>query len=158
MLFQGEEWGASTPFLYFTDHDAELGRAVTEGRRREFAYFAWDPEQIPDPQSPETHRRSVLRWDERTSGEHAQILDWYRTLIALRRTEPSITDPGIVTEVTVESGVVSQRRGPITVVANLGSEPARPSVPGDVVLGYGMSPLDGGPELAQDGVAVFVTG
>ena len=69
MLFQGEEWAASTPFLYFTDHDdPELGEAVSEGRRREFAAFGWSPEQVPDPQAPETFEASVLRWDERAAG------------------------------------------------------------------------------------------
>ena len=69
MLFQGEEWAASTPFQYFTDHDdPELGRAVTEGRRREFAAFGWDPEGVPDPQDPRTFERSKLRWAERHDG------------------------------------------------------------------------------------------
>ncbi|MGZ3678250.1 MAG: malto-oligosyltrehalose trehalohydrolase, partial [Ktedonobacterales bacterium] len=51
MLFQGEEWGATTPFQYFTDHqDANLARAVSEGRRNEFAAFGWNPDDVPDPQ------------------------------------------------------------------------------------------------------------
>ena len=55
MLFQGEEWGASTPFQYFTDHpEPDLAKAVREGRRKEFAAFGWKPEDIPDPQAPET--------------------------------------------------------------------------------------------------------
>jgi maltooligosyltrehalose trehalohydrolase len=55
LLFQGEEWGASTPFQYFTDHeDPELGRAVSEGRRSEFSAFAWSAEEVPDPQDPAT--------------------------------------------------------------------------------------------------------
>ena len=58
MLFQGEEWAASTPFLYFTDHpDPELGRAVSEGRRREFPVLEGATE-VPDPQDP---RRSGAR-------------------------------------------------------------------------------------------------
>ena len=66
LLFQGEEWGASTPFQYFTDHDdPELGRAVREGRRVEFAGFGWAPEAIPDPQDPATFARSKLDWQER---------------------------------------------------------------------------------------------
>ena len=66
MLFQGEEWGASSPFQYFTAHeDAELAALVSEGRRKEFAAFGWDPSGIPDPQATETFERSRLRWDER---------------------------------------------------------------------------------------------
>jgi maltooligosyltrehalose trehalohydrolase len=95
MLFQGEEWGARTPFLYFTDHDdPDLGKAVTEGRRREFASFGWDPTDVPDPQDPETFRRSKLDWDERSQPEHADILDWHRRLIALRRSLPALTGGG----------------------------------------------------------------
>src|SRR5690606_7306946 len=63
MLFQGEEWGASTPFLYFTDHaDPDLAEAIRQGRRREFAAFGWDAESIPDPQAIETFRRAQLNW------------------------------------------------------------------------------------------------
>ena len=94
MLFQGEEWAASTPFLYFTRHeDPELGRAVSEGRRREFESFGWQHEDVPDPQAPETFEASRLKWDEASQGEHAEMLAWYRDLIALRRSEPDLTDP-----------------------------------------------------------------
>jgi maltooligosyltrehalose trehalohydrolase len=86
MLFQGEEWAAGSPFLYFTDHeDPELGLAVSEGRRREFAAFGWKPEDVPDPQDPETFRRSVLDWSEVDREPHAGVLGWYRELVALRR-------------------------------------------------------------------------
>ena len=65
MLFQGEEFAASTPFQYFTHHEEEeLGRAVSEGRRKEFAAFGWKPENVPDPQAPETFERSKLQWAE----------------------------------------------------------------------------------------------
>jgi maltooligosyltrehalose trehalohydrolase len=86
MLFQGEEWGATAPFQYFTDHaDPELGRAVSEGRRREFAGFGWQPEDVPDPQAPETFDCSRLDWTEIARPPHARLLAWHRELIALRR-------------------------------------------------------------------------
>lgn len=86
LLFQGEEWGAGTPFLYFTDHpEPELARAVREGRQREFAAFGWSPEAIPDPQSEDTFARSHLRWEELAEPAHAELLQWHRDLIALRR-------------------------------------------------------------------------
>ena len=88
MLFQGEEWAASAPFQYFTNHEEELGKLVSEGRKKEFAAFGWDPAEIPDPQSPETFQNSELNWDERTQPPHAAMLDWYRQLIALRRSTP----------------------------------------------------------------------
>ncbi len=86
LLFQGEEWGASTPFLYFTDHqDLELGRLGAEGRSREFNAFAWTGE-VPDPQARDTFEQSKLDWAEAGRPEHAELLLWYRRLIDLRRT------------------------------------------------------------------------
>lgn len=93
LLFQGEEWGASNPFMYFTDHtEPDLGQAVTEGRRREFKAFGWDPDTIPDPQASETFQRSKLNWDELKTVPHGDLLDWYRTLIRIRRTTPALLD------------------------------------------------------------------
>ena len=109
MLFQGEEWGASTPFLYFTDHgDPALGRAVSEGRRREFAAFGWRAEEVPDPQDPETFRRSKLDWDERSRPPHAELLEWHRHLIRLRREVPAL-GAGYVPERS--GGYVPERSG-----------------------------------------------
>jgi len=84
LLFQGEEWGASTPFLYFTDHqDPQLARAVSEGRAREFASFRWSG-AVPDPQAETTFERSKLDWSELARAPHAELLEWHRRLIALR--------------------------------------------------------------------------
>ena len=89
LLFMGEEWAASTPFPYFVDHqDAELAEAVRTGRRGEFVAFGWEPEDVPDPQATETATSAILQWEERNSDEHAEVLDWYRTLLALRRSHP----------------------------------------------------------------------
>jgi maltooligosyltrehalose trehalohydrolase len=93
LLFMGQEWAASTPFLFFTDHPPELGRLVTEGRRREFAQFAafaGASERIPDPQAVETFVASRLRWDERDRGAHAATLRLHRALLALRREDPAL--------------------------------------------------------------------
>ncbi|MBX3746880.1 MAG: malto-oligosyltrehalose trehalohydrolase [Verrucomicrobiae bacterium] len=93
MLFMGEEWGATSPFQYFTDHaEPELGKAVREGRRREFASFGWKPEDIPDPQALATFERSRLDWAERERSPHRELLEWHRMLVALRRREPDLTD------------------------------------------------------------------
>jgi maltooligosyltrehalose trehalohydrolase len=91
LLFMGQEWAASTPFLYFTDHHSELGRLVTEGRREEFGHFSAfsSPDaagHIPDPQAPATFDRSRLNWDEVELGEHARMLSLYRRWLALRAT------------------------------------------------------------------------
>ncbi len=124
LLFQGEEWNASSTFQYFTDvSDPEVGIAVREGRRGEFGAFGWEPEQVPDPQDVETYRRSVLRWDERDEPDHRRVLDWYRSLIALRSTHPSLRD-GRVAATTVdvdeELGWLRIERVELTVVVNLG--------------------------------------
>jgi len=105
LLFMGQEWAASTPFLYFTDHNADLGRLVTEGRRKEFSRFAsfTDPtvrETIPDPQSEETFRACRLRWEEAAREPHASMARFYKHLISLRKTltacegTPDITELG----------------------------------------------------------------
>ncbi|MFF4242177.1 malto-oligosyltrehalose trehalohydrolase [Actinomadura geliboluensis] len=127
MLFMGEEWGASTPWCYFTDHrDLELARAVSEGRRREFARHGWAGE-VPDPQAVDTFRRSVLDWTEPDDPYHADLLEWHRALIALRRSEPDLNDPrpAAVQVGTDESTArwLVMRRGGIGVAANLGDVP-----------------------------------
>jgi maltooligosyltrehalose trehalohydrolase len=84
LLFQGEEWGARTPFLYFTDHEnAELGRLVAEGRSKEFSSFRWQG-AVPNPQEQETFARSKLDWSELARPPHAEIYEWHRRLIRLR--------------------------------------------------------------------------
>ncbi len=88
LLFMGQEWAASTPFLYFADHHAELGQLVTEGRRREFAEFAaFAHTEVPDPQDPETFAVSHLRWQEIKSEPHASMLRLYKSLLRLRHIE-----------------------------------------------------------------------
>jgi len=95
LLFMGQEWAASSPFLYFTDHGEPLGRLVTEGRRREFERFTAfaDPAmraRIPDPQSPHTFEASQLHWNETSLPPHAGVLALYRELLALRKHEPAL--------------------------------------------------------------------
>jgi maltooligosyltrehalose trehalohydrolase len=93
MLFMGEEWAASTPWQYFTDHtEPELAEAIREGRRREFADHGWGPNDVPDPQHEGTVEASRLNWDELASEPHASVLAWYRALVALRRSRPELTD------------------------------------------------------------------
>lgn len=95
LLFQGEEWGASAPFQYFTDHtDASVAAAVTEGRRREFGSFVAFTDEVPDPQAETTFRRSVLDWDEVEAEPHASMFRWYRHLLELRRTHPALRTDG----------------------------------------------------------------
>ncbi len=122
MLFQGEEWGATTPFLYFTDHpDPELGRAVSEGRKTEFESFGWDPASIPDPQDPNTYERSKLDWQEAEVSPHAELLEWHRELIRLRKRFPELSDcdlDGVTTFFDEDQRALIMQRGAITVACN----------------------------------------
>ena len=94
MLFMGEEWGASTPWQFFTSHpEEELGKATAEGRIAEFERMGWDPDVVPDPQAPSTFHGSKLDWSETADGDHARLLALYRTLAQLRRDVPELSDP-----------------------------------------------------------------
>lgn len=97
MLFMGEEWAATTPFQFFTDHpEPELGEAVSEGRAKEFGGHGWadvygEDVEVPDPQAQSTFTDSRLDWSEIERPEHARVLAWHRDLVALRRSEPAAT-------------------------------------------------------------------
>jgi maltooligosyltrehalose trehalohydrolase len=126
MIFQGEEFAASTPFQYFADHDdPEMAKAVLKGRKGEFAAFGWDPDDIPDPAAEGTFQRSKLNWDEVREGGHAEMLDWYRRLIRLREASPSLNDgePG-QTKVSFDETRrwLAMERGLVTVMCNLGPD------------------------------------
>lgn len=168
MLFQGEEWGASTPFQYFTDHeDPELGKAVTEGRRREFAAFGWKPETVPDPQSPATFERSQLDWSEPSREPHAEILEWHRRLIRLRRSTPALTNGrlGMVHTCFDEAArwMVVQR-GPVLVACNLADAaqvvPTAPTSTSEIMLGSepGTQILSDGVKLPGNSVVILTAG
>ena len=124
MLFQGEEWAASSPFQFFTSHpEPELGRATAEGRIKEFERMGWDPAVVPDPQDPATFTNSRLDWAELSSGRHARTLDVYRRLAALRRTLPALTDPAfgeVACTADEATRVFRMDRGDVRVVVNFG--------------------------------------
>jgi maltooligosyltrehalose trehalohydrolase len=92
LIFMGEEWGCHQPFLFFCDFEGELGEAVRNGRREEFARFAAfaDPKaraRIPDPLSEQTFKRSVLRWKDARGTPGRAWLAHYKALLEIRRTE-----------------------------------------------------------------------
>ena len=125
MLFMGEEWGADTPWQYFTDHtDPVLARAVRDGRRAEFAMHGWAAGDVPDPQDRATFLRSKLDWTQPDREPYASMLAWYRELLALRRAHPELADP-VLTHVRVDYDEQARwivvHRGPFRVAANLGS-------------------------------------
>lgn len=123
LLFQGEEWAASSPFLYFTQHeDEELGRAVSEGRKREFFGFGWDPADVPDPQDPATFERSKLDWEERARAPHRDMLAWHKSLIQLRRCSEDLLDGAferVETAFDEEQRWLTMRRGSIMTACNM---------------------------------------
>jgi maltooligosyltrehalose trehalohydrolase len=129
MLFQGEEWNASSPFLYFTDHqDSALAESVRKGRRAEFVSVVADVSEIPDPQASQTFERSKLIWEEREREGHREILEWYRRLIALRRRTPDIQNGRLdVDAVKFDEAVrwLRVNRGESVVVCNFSSSPRR---------------------------------
>ncbi len=140
MLFMGEEWGAGTPWQYFTDHqDPELAEAVRQGRRSEFGSHGWSFDQVPDPQDPATVRRSTLDWSEPGQEPHARLLRWYADLIRARREHPDLGS-GDLTAVAADwdaSGRrLAVRRGAFWVLANLGDEPWEREVSGQVLLSW----------------------
>ena len=125
LLFQGEEWGAQTPFLYFTDHeDHELGRLVAEGRSREFSAFRWQG-AVPNPQEADTFTRSKLNWSELSQPRHAELLQWYREVIRIRRDkvvmprEDLAGSDGAVTAFDAEAGWLTFVHNGVLAVFNL---------------------------------------
>jgi len=138
MLFMGEEWGASTPFQFFSSHpEPELARATAEGRKKEFAEHGWDADDIPDPQDPQTFQRSKLDWSELDTGEHARLLRVYQDLIALRRSETDLADPWLehlIVDYDESARWIVMRRGRLAVACNLDTEPAVVPFTGELVL------------------------
>ncbi len=139
LIFQGEEWAATSPFQYFANHqDPELALAVTQGRKEEFSAFGWDSASIPDPESPATFQSSKLEWNELLAPTHREMLTWYRELIRMRRTNPCLNDakPGNTSVTFDEHGNwIRMHRGTIDVICNLGgSDRAFPCLPESAIL------------------------
>jgi len=163
MLWMGEEWGASTPWQFFTSHpEPDLAATVGPGRVEEFAQHEWPAEHVPDPQDPETFARSRLDWSELDDDKHADLLDWHRRLIALRRDRSELTDPRldqVAVTYSEDDQWLAVSRGTLRVAVNL--SPDRQAVPLDgsprgVLLTStpGFVYRDGAIELDGESVAV----
>lgn len=166
MIFQGEEWGASTPFLYFADHeDPEMARAISAGRRKEFEHFGWAQDSIPDPEAVETFERSKLVWSEQDQDEHRELRSWYQELIQLRRSNLCLNsgEPGNIT-VTFheEERWIQFTRGWLMLICNLGDSRRSFAVPaGSRILLASPADCrmsDGAIVLPTDGVAIVSIG
>ena len=166
MFFMGEEWGARTPWAFFSDHAAELGQAVSEGRRREFAGHGWAAVDVPDPQAEATFEDSKLDWSEAATERGQRLLAWNRSLIALRHSEPALAELHLGRAVfaydedarwfTVTRGTQHQ----LTVAVNLSPEAQVLPVSGEVVLASdpdpdAVRPAGTGLELPGESVVVL---
>jgi maltooligosyltrehalose trehalohydrolase len=132
MLFMGEEWGAETPWQFFSYFpDEQLRENVRAGRTEEFAEHGWGAAEVPDPNAESTFANSKLDWAEPEREPHAGLLRIYRDLIALRRARPELTDPWLDrlrVDVDEEARTVVLHRGRLRVIVNLGSSAATPSL------------------------------
>ena len=162
MLFMGEEWGARTPWQFFSDHEGELGDAVREGRRAEFASHGWKTTDVPDPQSEQTVRDSTLDWSELEGEREQALLAWTRDLLALRRSRPELTD-GRRDRVRVayddDARWITMQRGRIVVAANLSSSRQAVPLPGSpqqVLLNSSTGFVYGAGQVETDGESVVV--
>jgi maltooligosyltrehalose trehalohydrolase len=131
LIFQGEEWSATSPFQYFVDFcdQPDLAAAVREGRRAEFAFESSD--QAPDPLSIETFERSKLNWAELDDADHADMVRWFRALIALRGKFAGLTDgrlDAIRTYFDEGQQWLVVERGPIVILCNFARETRHPRV------------------------------
>jgi maltooligosyltrehalose trehalohydrolase len=154
LLFMGEEFGAETPFLFFCDFEADLAKAVTDGRRAEFAKFAQfrDPATrslIPDPNAESTFAASKLDWDSLQQPSHVEWLKFYSSLLALRQKEivPFLRENGhsplpAVYSLFQASGLFVQWKGPkqtLQLLAALGDDPIEIAPPSGARLVYATS-------------------
>lgn len=152
MIFMGEEWGASTPFQFFTSHpEPDLGRATAEGRIAEFAAHGWPAVDIPDPQDPATFQRSKLDWDELERAPHARVLACYRALLALRRERVELTDPWldrVTAQFDAQRRWIVLHRSKLQLVCNLGPDPVDVPVSGLPLLWWDRPVLDESNDVA----------
>ncbi len=166
MLFQGEEWSASSPFQYFVDFSDEpdLARAVRDGRRNEFASFGWDPKQVPDPNDAAAFERSKLNWAEMVGEKHQEMLAWYKVLIRLRQRYNAFTDGRLEVVNTYfdeDDQWLVIERGSVIITCNFAAErrrvPVESSPPGNLVLAsQGGVTVDGNlVSLPPNSVAIF---
>jgi maltooligosyltrehalose trehalohydrolase len=128
MLFMGEEYGARTPWMFFSDHAGELGEAVRQGRRKEFADHGWDTDEVPDPQDPATFEASKLDWQI-----DAHVLRFYRELIRLRHQRTDLSDgrrERVEVDWDEDARWFVMKRGHVAVCCNLSERRQAVAVPG----------------------------
>lgn len=163
MIFMGEEWRASTPFQFFTSFDEQwLADAVRSGRRGEFAAHGWSSQDVPDPQDPATRMASTLDWSEPLRPGHLEMLDFYRQVIRVRRSEPDLASGdlrAVRVELDVDGNWLAVHRGRAHILCNLSPKarrvPVRPEVD-RVLVSWGRAPIVDGQGVRLDGHDVAV--
>jgi maltooligosyltrehalose trehalohydrolase len=162
LLFMGEEWAASTPFPFFSSHtDPGIAEATSKGRIAEFAAFGWRPEDVPDPQREETFATARLHWDEISTAPHAEMLEWYRSLIRLRRAHGELA-AGPLDGIEVDHGarwlVMRRAAGRVSLACNWGETAREVACPGRLELASSgdVAVVDGGVRLPPDTAAVLL--
>ena len=157
MLFMGEEYGATTPWRFFSNHEGDIVEAVREGRKAEFARHGWNAEDIPDPQDPDSFEASKLDWkvDE-------DLLAFYRSLVTLRRSRADLSD-GRRDQLGIAWGDEARwfvmRRGQVAVACNLAQERQALPLPGSpmrVLLASGEGWVFSDGQVETDGESVVV--
>ena len=160
MLFMGEEFGASTPWQFFTSHPEEwLAEATATGRLKEFERMGWDPALVPNPQDPETFERSKLKWEEAHDGDHARLLDLYRALAKLRRSTPELAGGGFAdthVDFSEEDKWLVLSRGAVRVACNFGDQTLTKAMDGEVLLATESSAAVGNGKLTLPGESAAV--
>jgi maltooligosyltrehalose trehalohydrolase len=164
MLFMGEEWATSSPFLYFADHeDEDLRQSVAEGRKREFAAFGFDGD-VPNPEDQQTYERSKLNWEEQGEAKHAEMLAWVKALIRTRRGHVALNDGDInrlIVETDDERQTLVMERDEARILVNFGEQlSAFALLPGEkleLVSREGVTPKDNCLELPPVTLAVLMS-
>src|SRR5881396_1453645 len=135
LLFMGEEYGDTAPFLFFTSFlDRELSERVRRGRLQELSRFGWE-ERIPDPGAPATFVASQLNHALAAAPRHRALREYYRRWLALRRGHPALGARNKnLTRVALDAAVLTVTRATpageeIRLIANLGAEPCGWSLP-----------------------------
>ncbi len=160
MLFMGEEWGARTPWQFFSHFpDPDLREAVRKGRTSEFAEHGWGAADVPDPNAESTFTNSRLDWSEPDREPHAGLLRTHRELIALRRAHPELSDPWLDrlgVRVDEDARTIVLERGRLRVAVNLGAAEAVVGLDAPVAgLVYGDAVVDeNGLRLAPESFAI----
>ena len=155
MIFMGEEWGARTPWQFFTAHpEPELAELIAQGRMEEFAQMDWDTAAVPNPQDAQTFLDSKLDWAELALDEHAELFELNRRLLAIRHSYPDFTDPRFdhsLARTDEDEGWLLIERGAMLLLVNFAAEESVVSVPHGLELVLTIGEISG---PGEDGVVL----